>query len=529
MLTVPMVDGVMMAPLLWTLVAAQIAMGGFDVIFHHEITERLAWKDNAANELRLHAWRNVFYGVLFAVFAWVQPLGWLAVALIAILLVEIVITLWDFVEEDMTRKLPPSERVLHTLLAINYGAILALIAPEIVRWAHKPTGVELANYGWVSAILTCAALGVFAFAMRDFYTSRRVARLAPKAPVALDDVLPGARRHVLVTGGTGFVGSHLVAALTRAGHAVTVLTRSPAHAGHLAAPVRLVTSLEQIAPSERIDAVVDLAGEPIAGGLWTRRRRFNIIASRVRTTRAVHALIARLAHAPSVYIKASAIGIYGPRDGDGALDEMDALGPDAAFTVRTCEAVEDAANRVAELGVRTVALRIGLVLDRDAGLLARMIPPFDLALGGPIGTGRQWMSWIAVDDLVRLIAFSIAHDRLEGPVNATAPRAVRNADFAAALGRALCRPAVLRVPAWPLRSILGGFADELLLTGQQVVPVKARLAGFRFQFPTLDAALAHAVGIQPAGRPAPRQAGADEERTLGTRLAINVSDKRAAL
>ena len=157
-MTAPLInDAIMLSPLLWTLVVIQMAMGGFDIVFHHEMTERLAWKDNASHELRLHAWRNLFYAVLFLTFAWTQPLGWLAIALVVVLAVEIVVTLWDFVEEDMTRKLPPTERVLHTLLAINYGAILALIAPVVVAWAWQTTGIAWVSYGWGSAFLALAA------------------------------------------------------------------------------------------------------------------------------------------------------------------------------------------------------------------------------------------------------------------------------------------------------------------------------------------------------------------------------------
>lgn len=493
------VSPIMSSPLLWMLVALQIAMGGFDVVFHHEITERLAWRPSAARELRLHAARNFFYAVLFGAFAWAQPTGWLALALLAVMAVEIVITLADFVEEDMTRKLPASERVLHTLLAINYGAILAMIGPEIWRWASAPTALYAVSYGWGSVLLSVAALGVALFGLRDTYTSRRAAAFVAPPPVALDGVLDGPRRAILVTGGTGFIGSALVEALVSAGHDVTVVTRDPARAGGLATPVRLVTRLDALPSSAPIDAIVDLAGEAVAGGPWTPWRRRAIIASRLRSLSAIGRLVRRLDRKPAVIVKASAIGYYG-LSGDDILTEADSAGPRSQFAPRSCAIVEARARSMGQtLRVRVVNLRIGLVLGRDGGILGRLLPVFDLGLGGPTGAGRQWMSWISRGDMVRLIAFSIGTEGLEGAVNGTAPNPVRNAVFAKLLGRALGRPAILPLPAWPLERVLGDFARELLTGGQRVVPAKALAEGFQFREPDLESALATIITGLPVG------------------------------
>ena len=218
------------SPLLWVLVSLQLAMGCFDVLYHHEITERLAWKANASKELKLHAARNFFYAGLFAVFAWTQPSGVWAWLLLAVLVAEIGITLADFVEEDMTRKLPSTERVLHTLLAINYGGMLVLIGPEILAWAARPTDVSFVSYGFGSGVLTFASIGCLLFTIRDIYTSRRARNFTEPKPTPISDILASdvisGRKPVLVTGGTGFIGQALVRALVAAGHEVTVLVRS---------------------------------------------------------------------------------------------------------------------------------------------------------------------------------------------------------------------------------------------------------------------------------------------------------------
>jgi uncharacterized protein (TIGR01777 family) len=301
---------------------------------------------------------------------------------------------------------------------------------------------------------------------------------------------------VLVTGGTGFVGGRLVAALVAAGHDVTVLTRSPARAAALPAPLRVVTSVEQIASDTRIDAIVNLAGEPIAGGLWTSARRERILRSRIEMTGDVAALIGRLTVPPEVLVSGSAIGWYGLR-GDEQLDET--ADGTACFSREVCVRWEAAAMAAREFGVRVVLLRTGLVLGSEGGVLSRMLTPFEFGLGGRFGDGRHWMSWIHRDDLVRLIVHAIATRSLAGPVNGTAPEPMRNSAFAKAMGRALWRPAILPVPAKPLRLALGALADELLLGGQRVVPRVALNSGFRFLYPTVDGALAAIVGRAKAG------------------------------
>ena len=489
-----------MTTLLWTLIAIQVAMAAFDTIYHHELTERLAWRPSQRHELKLHAARSFVYVAVFIVLGFLEPHGAFAIAVIAALAVEVFITLADFIEEDMSRKLPASERVNHTLLAINYGAILVLALPVLIAWAGQPAAVKLVSHGYWSALMAFAAFGAVIFGLRDLLASRR-----PDAAVAAAEDLVAAlapRQTVLITGATGFIGRRLVQALTVAGHHVIVLARDPAKAATLSPPFRLITGLSQLPDDTHIDAIVNLAGEPVANGLWTVGKRHRILASRLRMTGNVVRLTKRLAHKPAVLINASAIGWYGARD-DEPLTEAESGRPSFGFSM--CGDWERAAVQAERFGVRVVRLRIGLVLGRDGGMLAQMLTPFEYGFGGPIGSGRQWMAWIALDDMVRLIAYAIANPSLTGPVNATAPEPVRNATFTQELARALHRPAFLRLPAAPLRLLGGDMAEELLLTGRRVVPEKALQNGFVFRYPTLRAALAAILGARAADniRPAP--------------------------
>jgi uncharacterized protein (TIGR01777 family) len=483
----------MTSPILWTLIAAQLAMGLFDILYHHEMTEGLAWRPSQRRELRLHGARNLAYAALFLVLGLFEPRGVWAMLVLAVLAGEVMITLLDFVEEDMSRKLPASERITHTLLAINYGAILALLVPVLLRWAGERSAVVPVWYDAASVLAPLAAAGVVVFGLRDFFASRRALRLVRGNAAELMRVLPE-RRHVLVTGATGFIGSRLVEALASAGHDVTVLARNAQKAAILHPPFRLVTALDQIADDTLIDTIINLAGEPIANGLWTRAKRRRILASRLRMTRGVVALIARLHKPPALLISGSAIGCYGAWQ-DECLTEFD--GGKRSFGHRVCEAWEAAAKKAQRHGVRVVALRIGLVLGSEGGMLANLLAPFEFGLGGPIGTGAQWMSWIERDDLIRLLAHVMADAQLTGPVNATAPEPVRNAAFAQELAHALHRPALLRMPAALLRRLGGEMVEELLLTGRRVLPDKAQASGFKFRHETLRSALSEVLAAAP--------------------------------
>ncbi|WP_315754365.1 MULTISPECIES: TIGR01777 family oxidoreductase [unclassified Bradyrhizobium] len=474
-----------MTPLLWSLIALQIVMGVFDTFYHHEFTERLAWRPSQQGELKLHGIRNVLYALLFAVLGWCEVHGLFAILVLAVLVAEIAITLTDFVEEDLTRRLPPSERINHTLLAINYGAILMLLVPLLIGWAMWPSAIVPAYAGVLSWIAAAAAAGAGLCGLRDFAAARRLARMSRPDAAGLVAALPAAQT-ILITGATGFIGARLAASLAAAGHHVVALVRDPAKAAMLPAPLTLITGLDQLASDIRIDVIVNLAGEPIGNAPWTAAKRATILQSRLATTEAVVSLIARLDRKPNVLVNGSAIGWYGLWQ-DQPLTES--AKSHACFSHDLCDAWEQAARGAEAHGVRVALLRIGLVVGHDGGFLAQMLTPFEFGLGGPFGSGLQWMSWIERDDLVRLIAHVIATETITGPVNATAPLPVRNLAFTAELARCLRRPALLRVPAGLLRRIGGDLAEELLLGGQRVVPNKALSSGFVFRHQSLRSAL----------------------------------------
>ena len=482
-------------PILWSLISIQVLMGAFDTLVHHEGTERLAWRASQKHELRLHGVRNFFYAVIFMSFAWLEPHGVFTLILVGILTIEVLITLWDFVEEDLTRKLPATERINHTLLALNYGAILALAAPYLWEWAFLPSALVPVSYGWWSIMASVSAIGVGVFSARDLLAAARSERLDRGNPAKLVNALKP-RQSILITGGTGFIGARLVEALVSAGHHVTVLTRDMGKVDQLTHPVRVISSLDMIANEDVFDAIVNLAGESVAGGIWTRKRRARIIGSRIEMTRAVHALIERLDQKPDCLISGSAVGWYGlQEDGDDTeLTEESSAKP--AFVHDVCAAWEKEALPISAQGIRVVILRIGLVLGVDGGMLAKLLTPFEFGGGGIMGHGRQWMPWIEHDDLIRAIAFAIAARNLSGPVNAVAPVPVRNDAFSSDLAAALHRPLLFRFPQWLLSGALGDLGRETMLSGQRVIPARLLESGFVFQHNTLAPTLRQITGAR---------------------------------
>jgi uncharacterized protein (TIGR01777 family) len=287
---------------------------------------------------------------------------------------------------------------------------------------------------------------------------------------------------VLVTGGTGFIGQALVAALRGRGDEAVVVSRR----GGADANVVGWDGVER--DVGRADAVVHLAGEPIADARWTPARMQLLRDSRVRTTERIARAVAASPRRPRVLVSGSAVGIYGMREDDRELDETAAPGDDVL--ARMAVDWEAAADPARAAGVRVVHPRTGVVLGRGGGALARMVAPYRWFVGGPIGSGRQWVSWIHLRDAVRVLLFAVDGEALAGAVNVVAPHAVTMNELARAIGSALKRPSALRVPSFALRTALGRGLAEVLLTGQRVVPRRLLDAGFTFDFPRIDEACA---------------------------------------
>ncbi len=299
---------------------------------------------------------------------------------------------------------------------------------------------------------------------------------------------------VLVTGATGFVGRQVCLRLAREGVRVIAWARSLEQArGSLGQGPELLSTdaaqRELVAALERCDAVIHLAGAGIFDRRWSAARKRELRASRVDTTNRLVEAIAQCRRKPAL-VSASAVGWYGPR-GDEALDEDSAPGVD--YLGGLCQAWERSALAARTHGVRVAIARIGIVLGLGGGALERMLPPFRLGLGGPLGSGRQWMSWIHAEDLVELLVRAARDERFQGVFNAVAPAPATNRDFTRALARALGRPAFLPAPGFALRLALGEAAG-VLLTGQRVTPRRAREWGFEFRYPTLETALEQLVG-----------------------------------
>lgn len=294
---------------------------------------------------------------------------------------------------------------------------------------------------------------------------------------------------VLVSGSSGLIGTAIIHALEAGAHTVVRLVRSPVQGGNTVSwnPVRQTIDRSGL---EGFDAVIHLAGEPLLGR-WTAAKKRRIVESRIGSTRLLSESLASLERRPGVLVCASASGYYGDR-GDEVLTEHSPAG--RGFLADVCRDWEAAAAPARSAGIRVVTLRTGLVLARGGGLLKTMLLPFHLGLGGPIGRGRAYWSWIAIDDLVAVYRFAIARADLSGAVNAASPNPVTNAEFTRTFAAVLHRPAVLPLPPFALRLVVGAEAANEMLSGTRLSPARLLAAGFRFQYPELDPALRHVLG-----------------------------------
>ena len=312
----------------------------------------------------------------------------------------------------------------------------------------------------------------------------------------------------LITGGSGFIGTALIKQLLLDGHDVTVLTRNEvktaqyfdrvmkseydkSDTNHIKSKVSTVQSLNSLNPERSFDVVINLAGQGIADKRWSDEVKQQLIDSRVKTTENLLAYLKDVLVKPDVFISGSALGYYGLRKTDDEINESGTS--DNSFSSQLCQKWEAQAQKIEAMGIRTCYLRTGIVLGKNGGALTKMLPPFKMALGGPIGNGKQWMSWIHMDDIVGMIRFAIENETINGAINGTAPTPVTNKDFSKSLGRAVKRPAIFPMPAFVVKLLFGEMGEELLLAGQRVVPEKMINAGYEFKFTQLDEALKEIV------------------------------------
>ena len=369
------------------------------------------------------------------------------------------------------------------------------------RWVHthhfEPLGSDRCRYiDRIEYELPFGAVGE----LGEGQVRARMERIFRYRHLTLQQDLASHRRYpaagpldIAITGATGLIGRHLVPFLTTGGHRVRRVVRRATMSTDI--PWDPASRRLDGARLNGVDAVIHLAGEPIAGGRWTAERRRRILESRAQGTMLIADTLAALPSPPRVLISASAVGVYGDRGAEELTEESRLrTGPATLFVERVGHAWEAGAEAADRAGIRVVRLRIGIVLTPDGGALAQMMPPFRAGVGGRLGSGVQYMSWIGIDDVLGAILHVLRTDALRGPVNVTAPGPVTNAEFTRQLGRILGRPALLPVPAAALRLLLGEMADELLLASLRVRPERLLRSGYVFRQPTLAEALRHVLG-----------------------------------
>ncbi len=294
--------------------------------------------------------------------------------------------------------------------------------------------------------------------------------------------------NILITGGTGFIGSYLVKMLLEQGHNITILSRNQRKAQ---SNIRFIGHVSEISDNETIEAIINLAGANISKR-WTQAYKDELISSRVTITKSIIALISRLIKKPDLFISASAIGYYGiPQQNDIALDEQSKYTD--GFTHQLCAQSEEEALKAKIYGVRTCIARLGVVLGKNGGALEKMLPAFKFCLGGQIGSGAQFFSWIHIKDVLLVFYEFIKNKEYNGIYNVTSPNPITNSEFTAALSRALKRPAILPVPAFIIKLIFGEMGENLLLNGQKVIPKRLEQNSFEFSYPTIYLALLEIV------------------------------------
>jgi uncharacterized protein len=292
--------------------------------------------------------------------------------------------------------------------------------------------------------------------------------------------------HILITGGTGFVGSSLTNFLLGKGYRITILT----HKKNITiGGVKAISNINEIKSNEKIDGIINLAGAAISKN-WSDNYKQELIASRVNTTKEIILLIKRLEKKPDILISASAIGYYGSQD-DNIIDEKSQ--PHNEFTSQLCHKWESEALKAEDIGVRVCITRLGVVLGPNGGALKQMLPTFKMGIGGQIGSGKQYFSWVHIDDVILAFSFLIKNKKQSGIYNLTAPNPITNAHFTKALGKQLKRPTIFSVPSFVIKTLFGEMGETLLLKGQRVLPKQLQQAGFIFKYPKIDEALENII------------------------------------
>lgn len=407
----------------------------------------------------------------------------------------------------------PPPAAFQTLLK----SMVQLFGPTVASWGvlftllillYRKHGYPWIKYGlYASLLVWClpdslisAQHGLYAHAYLNSVTALLIAGplffLVPSRSKATQAqqlrYLPATRQTILITGGTGFIGRPLVKALSQAGHRILLLTRNiEAAAQGIDVRVTFLSSLEQIATDEVIDCIINLAGEPLAAGRWNSRRKSGFSESRIGMTDALLQLAQRLEHKPATLINGSAVGYYGHHQ-DSYLDEQSAAHD--GFSHQLCKGWEERALAFKPLGVRVCLLRIGIVLGRQGGPLQELRRPFDLGVATQLGDGRQWMPWIHLEDVLDSCAFLMGRPDIEGAINLCAPEPVTQAEFTRLMKRQICHALIsLKVPATLVRLLVGEMADEVLLSGQRVIPAKLLKHGYVFRHGTLESALSELI------------------------------------
>ena len=289
---------------------------------------------------------------------------------------------------------------------------------------------------------------------------------------------------ILITGGTGFIGSYLCERLLDNKHEIVILSRNPEV---VKSPIKGISNLKQLKTEDSFDIIINLAGEPIAGKRWTDKQKDIIFSSRIDTTINIIEYLKGVKWKPKLLISGSAIGYYGLGNITRNIDEQGLV--DESFSSHLCQQWEAVALEAKLLGIRTCLLRTGIVIGKNGGALSKMLLPFQMGLGGKIGDGKQWMSWIHLKDLVGIILFCMENEHCSGAINGTSPNSKTNMEFTKTLGKVLNRPTIFPMPSIVIKLLMGQMGQELLLSGKQVLPVAILKAGYKFQYEKLEDAL----------------------------------------